>query len=944
MRSLCWAKQLFFPQTIFPFSIARSVFGGRAAPRGYFSCLCASFGSSPSLPLRFPGQQIRPWAAPFAGAQPIPNIPGFSGSLLPALPAQSHLVPSRRAPASPGKSLIGSSAFPHGKMPQRAPPAWHSDMQLPGKLLLSAAALLLLSLAFRFYRNRSLPEGKIPPGEQRENQDGDGDGDGGLRRRRGGEDKSGNDPGMQHEDLRGERSFPRSEEEKGEGMGSELGLIPRKAPLGPDGRERELGRKLGWKLGTKSESKAGIELGNDPGSRTGSELGKEPGSKSGSKSGSRLGIKPGNNPGRKPGSEPGSKLVTKAGNESGSEQGSEPGIELGTKLGSKLGIKSGSKAGIELGSDLGSEPGSKLGSEPGILPGSELGPHDPADRDTPAPSSGCSPGIWDTRTAGDGCAQGTEQDPGSRGRSGEGSTGTIRTLSVTSNLGLLLTASEAGSDSSYSFSSVAKIQVEENFIPEHRDRDKGNPPGPGLRGKVYDYFVQSVSESVSRQTSLPFVPAGTSQGRGERGRAEPQRTQEQNPALETPDPTTSCTAPQEGTESPPEPPSPGTLGIPLSGEGGGVAAPCPDPSEVPPPARVHLGNCYEVLCAAKARQLRALQDAALRVMSAHLLQVLRSPAIYSRLNAGERELLLRHRTRGRPRLVVADVPLAEPGHRRGRLCYYDEDEDRWCHVCHMPAEVAGRGSAMCSLFNYLFVVAGWEGEGRARSPSRRVLCYDPLADSWRDICPLRQARPRCQLVALDGHLYAIGGECLATVERYDPRRDRWAFVAALPRDTFAVAHAATACDGDIYVTGGTLRSLLLRYDARGDSWATSPAIGDQDRTAELVSAHGFLYRFQLRRGAGNTDVADVTVSRCSASARLWYRCASHPLPEPAGLRCAVLGSLVHCLGRNSHLRFLADPVSPRFGAKELRPFPEPHGSLLPAVLVLPEGGTEPPRL
>ncbi|KAI1231377.1 hypothetical protein IHE44_0007823 [Lamprotornis superbus] len=328
-------------------------------------------------------------------------------------------------------------------------------------------------------------------------------------------------------------------------------------------------------------------------------------------------------------------------------------------------------------------------------------------------------------------------------------------------------------------------------------------------------------------------------------------------------------------------------------------------------------------------------------MSQHLLQVLRSPHIYGRLNAGERELLLALRSRGRPRLVVADVPPAEPGHRRGRLCYYDEDGDRWCQLCQLPAEVAGRGCAVCPMFNYLFVVPGGEGAGRARSPSRRVLCYDPLGDSWRDICPLRQARPHCQLVALDGHLYAIGGECLATVERYDPRRDRWAFAAALPRDTFAVAHAATACDGDIYVTGGTLRSLLLRYDARRDSWATSPAIGDKDRTAELLSAHGFLYRFQLRRGAGGSDVA---VSRCSASARLWYRCASHPLPEPAGLRCAALGSLVHCLGRDFHLRFLADPISPRFGAKELRPFPAPHGSLLPAVLVLPEGGTEPPRL
>ncbi|XP_038016009.1 kelch domain-containing protein 7A [Motacilla alba alba] len=868
-------------------------------------------------------------------------------------------------------------------MPQRVPPAWHSDMQLPGKLLLSAAALLLLSLAFRFCRNRSPPPGKTPPGEQRENRDGDG---ALRRRRRDGGHKSGNGPGMQHEALRGEQSFPSNEEEEGEEGGSER--IPRKAPLGPARMERELGRKPGWKLGIESESEAGAELGSDPGSRRGSEPGKELASQPGSESGSRLGTKPGNNPGRKPGSEPGSKLITKPGNESGSEQANE----LRNKLGSKLGIKSGielgsepgskleSKAGIELGSELGSEPESKLGSElrskaeillgdePGILLGSDLGSkagvelgsdlgsHDPgaaagargspAGRDAAAPSSGRSPGIPDARTEGDGCAQSTERDPAGAGRSREGSTGTVRTLSVTSSLGLLLTASEASSDTSYCFSSVAKIQVEENFIPERQDKDRDSPPRPGLRGKVYDYFVQSTSEAVSRRTSLPFVPAGTSQRHGERGQAEPRSsgTQRENPASEIPDPDT-ASAPREGTESPPEPPSPGwkssTPGVaPQLPLPGGAPAAGAEPSAVCPPGQVHLGNCSEVLRAAKAQRLRALQDAALRVMSAHLLQVLRSPAIYGRLNAGERELLPALRSRGRPRLVVADVPPAEPGHRRGRLCYYDEDGDRWCQLCQLPAEVAGRGCAVCPLFNYLFVVPGWEGAGRARSPSRRVLCYDPLGDSWRDVCPLSQPRPHCQLVALDGHLYAIGGECLATVERYDPRRDRWAFAAALPRDTFAAAHAATACDGDIYITGGTLRSLLLRYDARGDSWAASPAVGDKDRTAELVSAHGFLYRFQLRRGAGGAEVA---VSRCSASARLWYRCGSHPLPEPAGLRCAALRGLVHCLGRGFHLRFLADPASPRFGTKELRPFPEPHGSLLPAVLVLPEGGTEPPR-
>ncbi|TRZ25189.1 hypothetical protein HGM15179_001875 [Zosterops borbonicus] len=901
-------------------------------------------------------------------------------------------------------------------MPQRVPPAGHSDMPLPGKLLLSAAALLLLSLAFRFYRNRSPPPGEIPPGEQRENRDGDGDGDGGVRRRRRGDggDKSGNGLGMRHAALRGERSFPRSEEEEeGEEVGSELGLILGKAPLDPGRTERELGRERGWKLGMKPESGAGAELGRDPGSRMGTELGtelgKEPGrelgNQPGSKSGSGLGIKPGNNPGREAGSEPGSKLVMKPGNEWGSERANELGIEVGNKLGIKSGIKLGSeqgsepgsklgrelggKAGIEVGSELGSEPGilvgSKLGSKAGIEVGSELGGKagvqvgsdpgislgselggkagvqvgiplgrelgshapgavaggrsSPAEQGSPSPSPGRSPGVGDARTEGDGCAQSTERGPAGAGRSREGSSGSLRTLSVTSNLGLLLTASEAGTDTSYCFSSVAKIQVEENFIPERRDRD--NSPGPGLRGKVYDYFVQSTSESVSKRTSLPFVPAGTS-----RRQAGPQSpgAQRENPALEIPAPGTS-TAPQERTESPPEPPSPGrkssTLGItPQPPLPGGVPAVGPEPSQVPSPGQVHLGNCGEVLRWAKARQLRELQDSALQVMSRHLLQVLRSPATYGRLNAGERELLPALRSRGRPRLVVADVPPAEPGHRRGRLCYYDEDGDRWCQLCPLPAEVSGRGVAVCSMFNYLFVVPGWEGEGRARSPSRRVLCYDPLGDSWQDICPLRQARPRCQLVALDGHLYAIGGECLATVERYEPRRDRWAFAAALPGDAFAVAHAAATCSGDIYVTGGSLSSLLLRYDPRGDSWAASPAVGDKDRTAELVSARGFLYRFQLRRGAGGTEVA---VSRCGASAGLWYRCGSRALPEVSALRCAALGGLVHCLGRHFHLRFLADPVSPRFGARELRPFPEPHGSLLPAVLVLPDGDTEPPR-
>ncbi|XP_009323590.1 PREDICTED: kelch domain-containing protein 7A [Pygoscelis adeliae] len=829
-------------------------------------------------------------------------------------------------------------------MPQRVTLPWQSDMQLAGKLVLSAAALLLLTLAYRFYKSCSLARDKILPadagGEQRENAAWDGDGDGavGLRRRRvfgeearrdGGDAQESGQvsvPGTRRTPPRGDRSLPRDEEEEEEGekIVSELGLTCR-----------------------------GVGM-----ARRGSELGSEPGSEPGSKLGSEPEIEPEIKPGSEPGNKPGSELA------------SEPG----------------SKPGSELGSELGSEPGSELASKPASKPGSKLSSYDPGDaaetlsshgeEGTLAPSTGLSPGVANSQMAGDGQAQSTEQDlaGGGTSREAKGCGGTIQTLSVTSDLGLTMMASNAGSDASYSFSSVAKIQVEENYIAEQRVKDGAGQPVPGLKGKVYDYYVQSISQSVSKKRSFPYIPLGTSRRHSsEQVNEELQSfaTQKLGPTSATRDPTTSSTIPPPtgSLEISPEPPSPGRkdsilqiadsphLQLPMEGfrvtAPGGTPPASPQPGlvasadlfQMPPPTHLDLGNCYEVLCTAKAQKLRHLQEAAYKVMSDNYLQVLRTPSIYGRLNAGERELILRRRMKGKMYVAVADVNVQEPGFHTSRLCYYDDRGDCWHHLCHMPPEVVSQGCAMCSMFNYLFVVAGCEGTGRMQRPSNRVFCYDPLTNIWREICPLNQARPHCKLVALDGHLYAIGGECLDghlyaiggeclyTVERYDPRQDRWTFTAPLPHDTFAVAHTATVCDGEIYVTGGTLRYVLLRYAARSDSWSVSPASGGKDRMAEMVSANGFIYRFDFHRSTG------IGVYRCSAKAKLWYECATYAMPEPSGFQCAVVGSLVHCIGRHFHIRFLADHISPRFGTKELQPFPSPRGSLLPAVLVLPEGGT-----
>lgn len=542
------------------------------------------------------------------------------------------------------------------------------------------------------------------------------------------------------------------------------------------------------------------------------------------------------------------------------------------------------------------------------------------------------------------------------------------TLQAASDMGLALRRQQGATNASYTFSSVAQVRVQENFI-----REKVEGIRPRLKGKVYDYYIESISWATSKGRQAPKAaalaevpppaslpgPLGTAAALGSHadGREDGAQTvTTSQPALSSPQgfsrkgsllqivenpelqlqldglgaPDPSC--PDQGA-MPSCPTSRGSLG---SGTDESSGEPhvqlvartnffhLPLTSSSAPDVHLDLGNCYEVLTLAKRQNLEALKEAAYKVMSDNYLQVLRSPDIYGCLSGTERDLILQRRLRGRKHLVVADVC---PQEDSGRLCCYDNEQGIWCPLASLPPEAVSRGCTICSLFNYLFVVSGCQRSWG--QPSNRVFCYNPLTGIWSEVCPLNQARPHCQLVALDGHLYAIGGECLNTVECYDPRLDRWTFAPPLPNDTFALAHTATACAGEIFVTGGTLRYLLLRFSAQERCWRASPTGGGKDRTVEMVAVNGFVYRFDLNRSLG------ISVYRCSASTRLWYECATYRTPYPDAFQCAVVDNLIYCVGRQRTLCFLADSVSPRFVPKELQSFPSPQGTLLPTVLTLP---------
>lgn len=66
-------------------------------------------------------------------------------------------------------------------------------------------------------------------------------------------------------------------------------------------------------------------------------------------------------------------------------------------------------------------------------------------------------------------------------------------------------------------------------------------------------------------------------------------------------------------------------------------------------------------------------------------------------------------------------------------------------------------------------------------------------------------RSNFKLLAVQGKLYAVGGQCLGTVECYSPEQDWWTCVSSMP-DPLA-EFSACECQGLIYVMGG--------YTARG---------------------------------------------------------------------------------------------------------------------------------
>ncbi|XP_056151329.1 kelch repeat and BTB domain-containing protein 11, partial [Lampris incognitus] len=363
-------------------------------------------------------------------------------------------------------------------------------------------------------------------------------------------------------------------------------------------------------------------------------------------------------------------------------------------------------------------------------------------------------------------------------------------------------------------------------------------------------------------------------------------------------------------------------------------------------------NCYEVLTIAKKQRLNELKETAYRFMSDNFLQILKDPSVYGRLTGSERDLILKKRTEGKRCLMVAEIndvfdrvgsrppsrcssrpqsPLSVASFEENHMIYYfNEIDNDWRPLTQMPEDINTKGCGICTMYNYLFVAGGIKGYGDKVKVSDKVYAYNPITNRWTEVRPLNQARAQLKLVSMDGHLYAIGGECLFTVEKYDPRMDRWTTVAALPKGAFAVAHEATTCNGELYVSGGSLFYRLLKYDPKRDEWQECPYNNSRKKSTDMVALKSFIYRFDVNREQG------ISVFKYNTIVKMWHDCASQRQGSPLPFRCVVIGNCIFCVNKTQTLQFIVEEENAYFVEEPLRAPLEAKGLLFPFVLTLAE--------
>lgn len=103
------------------------------------------------------------------------------------------------------------------------------------------------------------------------------------------------------------------------------------------------------------------------------------------------------------------------------------------------------------------------------------------------------------------------------------------------------------------------------------------------------------------------------------------------------------------------------------------------------------------------------------------------------------------------------------------------------------------GVAVAVLGGYLYAIGGSDGQ----SPLNTVERYDPRQNKWTPVSPMSTRRKHLGCAVFNNLIYAVGGrdDCmeLSSAERYNPHTNSWSPIVAMTSRRSGVCVTSILC-------------------------------------------------------------------------------------------------------------------------------------------------------
>ncbi len=217
---------------------------------------------------------------------------------------------------------------------------------------------------------------------------------------------------------------------------------------------------------------------------------------------------------------------------------------------------------------------------------------------------------------------------------------------------------------------------------------------------------------------------------------------------------------------------------------------------------------------------------------------------------------------------------------------YDELNDSWSAVASMLFFHALTPAV--GVFNDKIYVAGGANGGAGNRMQNAVEVYDPAANTWSALQPMRVGRNHCGGAFIDGKFYVVGGRrvirALDANEVYDPQTNTWAPQA--PK---------------FYVVGGrrVIRALDANevYDPQTNTWAPQAPLPTARAGIAVAAVNGELFVFGGETLDPNGGPGEVhgEVEVFNPATNTWRSLSPMPTPRH-GIWASVIGNNIFLPG------------------------------------------------